>query len=122
MQGGYKKFYETEIWKQAFILQKEVFNLTQTFPKDERYGLIDQLNRSTNSVLANFAEAEGRYHYLDRVRVLYIVRGEIQETQSHLIVAASRGYVSRDVSTALVQEYEKIKKQVNGYIYSLIKN
>ncbi|OGH73890.1 MAG: hypothetical protein A3C90_03340 [Candidatus Magasanikbacteria bacterium RIFCSPHIGHO2_02_FULL_51_14] len=116
MSTKYSKFYQTEIWKEAYELQKEVFAMTQTFPKHERYGLGSQLDNSSNSVCANIAEEHGRYYFADKVRVLYIVRGEIEETQSHLIVAQSRGYATKEKSTELVHRYEKLAIRINGRI------
>lgn len=51
--------------------------------------------------------------------MLYIVRGEIEETQSHLIVATSRGYINKDDSASLIKNYEGVKIKVNNYISSL---
>lgn len=116
----YKKFYQMELWKEAFELQKQIFEITKDFPNKEEYGLISQLNRSSNSVLANLAESHGRYHYLDKIRVLYIVRGEIEETQSHVIVAKSRNYIIREKQIELVNKYEEVKMKVNKYINNLI--
>lgn len=116
--GGkeYKKFYETDLWQDAYELQKEVFALTKNFSKDERFGLNSQLNNSSNSVCANIAEEHGRYYFKDKIRVLYIVRGELEETQSHLIVAQSREYLPREKCTELVNKYEKLKMKLNGRI------
>lgn len=122
MEGVFKKFYDKDVWRTAYQLQKNIFDLTQSFPRQENYGLIDQLNRSTNSVLANMAEADGRYHYSDKVRILYIVRGEIQEVQSHLIVATSRNYLEKKISVELINQYESVKKSVNCFISSLLRN
>ena len=121
-EAEYKKFYEKSIWQEAFTLQKEIFSLTMNLPRTEQYGLVDQLNRATNSVLANIAESDGRFHYADKARVLYIARGEIQEVQSHLMVAQSRGYLNKEECTGYINGYEEIKKQINGYIYSLVRS
>jgi four helix bundle protein len=115
----YHKFYEMEIWKERFGLQKEIFELTRSFPKDEKYGLISQINDSSNSVIANIAESHGRYHFADKIRVLYIVRGEIEETQSHLLVASSRNYCLREQSVLIINKYEKLKMKLNSYISSI---
>lgn len=112
----YKKFFEEKDWKDGYELQKKVFKLTTSFPKDEEFGLKRQLNNSSNSIIANMAEAHGRYHFMDKVRVLYIVRGEIEETQSHLIVSQSRGYIAKEVSIEIISKYENLKKQINGKI------
>lgn len=116
MTKKYQKFYELDIWQRAYKLQKEVFELTQTYSKDERFGLISQTNNSSNSVVANIAESHGRFYYADKIRVLYIARGEIEETQSHLFVAYSRNYVQSKEVNHLVGEYEKLKIGVNNYI------
>lgn len=119
MTKEYKKFYETDIWIEAYELQKDVFDLTRKFPKEEKYGLGGQLNDSSNSVVANIAESHGRYHFADKIRVLYIIRGEVEETQSHLIVAVSRRYASKEEITHLVERYERLKMKINGYIGDL---
>lgn len=112
----YKKFFEDELWLQAFELQKDVFKLSIRFPDNEKYELRSQINNSSNSVMANIAEEHGRYHFSDKIRVLYIVRGEIEETQSHCLCAVSRGYVEKDEVISLINGYENLKKTLNGRI------
>jgi four helix bundle protein len=116
MTFTYKKFHETELWKEAFLLQKEVFQLTQQYPRNELYGLSSQSDDASNAVCANIAEAHGRYYFGDKVRVLYIARGEIEEMQSHLFVATSRGYINKEISVSLVNKYEDLKKQLNNAV------
>lgn len=115
-EKGYLKFYEMDIWKDAFELQKEIFILTKTFPKHERYGLSGQMDDASNSVCANIAECHGRYHFADKIRVLYIVRGEIEETQSHLLIAESRSYITTEIMKHLAQRYEQLKIKINNTI------
>lgn len=113
------KFYELSIWKQGYDLLMEVYNLTEKYPSEEKYAITSQLRRSANSVIANIAEAHGRYHYADKIRVLYISRGEIQETQSHLSVAWGRKYITLQEFQNLSRSYENLKVGINNYINSL---
>lgn len=115
----YKKFYEMDIWKEAYGLQKHVFDFTQSYPKDERFGLVSQTNDSANSVVANIAESHGRFYYADKIRVLYTVRGELEETQSHLMVAFSRQYINKEACNKTINDYENLKKRINNYINNL---
>ena len=108
-----------DIWQVGYSLQKEIYKLVLTFPKREMYSLSDQLLRSANSVIANIAESHGRFHFADKIRILYITRGEIEETQSHLIVACSRKYLIQEECRKLIDEYERLKIKVNNYISSL---
>lgn len=117
----YKSFYEDDIWLEAYELQKIVFELSKKFPSDEKYSLKSQINSSSNSVMANLAESHGRYHFADKIRVLYIVRGEIEETQSHLICAVGRGYLVKEETTLIIKRYEILEKRLNGQISDFIK-
>lgn len=72
-----------------------------------------------NGVAAAIAEAYGRYYFADKVRVLYVGRGECLETQSHLSVALGKGYITKDVFTFLDNEYSGLAKGINSYVLNL---
>ena len=116
-----KKFYELNIWKKGYELLMKVYEVTGKYPPEEKYGLVPDTRRSANSVIANIAEAHGRYYFADKVRVLYISRGEAEETQSHLRVALGRNYISKDDFEYLDNEYEGLKIGINNYIQSISK-
>ncbi|MFA7314895.1 MAG: four helix bundle protein [Candidatus Magasanikbacteria bacterium] len=112
----YKKFYQTDIWKSAFELLKTVYNLTKKYPDEEKYSLFSQTRRSSNSVLANIAEGHGRFFFKDKIRVMYIVRGELEETQSHLWVAYSQKYIKKEEWLKIEKDYETLKVKINNQI------
>ena len=117
-----KGFYELNIWKKGHALLMEIYKITATFPKEEKYGLTAQLGDSGNSVIANIAEAHGRYYFADKVRVLYTSRGECEETRSHLRVALGLKYINKKVFINLDKEYEGLSKGISSYIRSIRKN
>jgi len=117
-----KGFYDLNIWKKGYALLMEIYKITATFPKEEKYGLTAQLRDSGNSVIANIAEAHGRYYFADKARVLYMSRGECQETRSHLRVALGLRYIDKTVFNHLDEEYEGLSKGISSYIRSLKKN
>jgi len=104
------------IWQKASELVKKIYFLTREFPREERFGLTDQMHRSANSVAANIAEAHGRYHFADKIRVLYQARGECFETQSHLSIALNLGYITKEVFVRIDKEYEGLGVGINAYI------
>ncbi|MBD3311018.1 MAG: four helix bundle protein [Candidatus Magasanikbacteria bacterium] len=112
----YKEFHELEIWKEGYNLLMKIYKLSATFPEFEKYSLKSQITRSANSIIANIAEAHGRYFYKDKVRVFYIARGEIMETRSHLSVAFGNKYTSEEEFKNLDQEYKKLTKKLNSFI------
>ena len=58
-----KNFKDTTLYKKAFAMAMEVFEISKSFPKEERYALIDQVRRSSRSVCANLAEAYRKRQY-----------------------------------------------------------
>ena len=116
-----KGFCELNIWKKGYALLMEIYRITGRFPKEERYGLSAQMRNSANSVIANIAEAHGRYYFADKTRVLYTARGECEETRSHLRVALGLKYIESNVFSNLDEEYEGLSKGISSYIRSLKK-
>lgn len=112
----YKDFHDLDIWKQGYELLMHIYTLSNHFPSEEKYGLSSQLTRSANSVIANIAEAHGRFSYQDKIRVLYIARGEILETRSHLAVAFGRKYIEPNIFQHLNREYTTLTKRLNIFI------
>ena len=115
-------FKQLDIWKSGYRLVLKIYQLTKQFPQTERYGLIDQMRRSANSVIANIAESQGRYFFKDKIRVLYLSRGEIFEMRSHLKVAHGLEYLSQNKFDTLDKEYEGLLVGLNRYINYLAKS
>jgi four helix bundle protein len=118
---SYKKFYENTIWQQGANLLEKIYYITKDFPSDEKYALKSQIRRSSNSVIANIAESHGRFFYKDKIRVLYISRGEVEETRSHLLIAKKLNYINNECYEKLEEEYEKLIININSYIIDLNK-
>lgn len=116
-----KDFRELEVWKTGLSLLIEIYKITAKFPRSEIYGLVDQIRRSANSIIANIAESQGRFSFADRVRVLYLARGEIFEVRSHLSVAHELKYIDKVTFEKLDSSYEVLAKQTSSLINYLEK-
>lgn len=115
----YKAFYQLPIWQNGAKLLEEIYKITKIFPSEEKYALTSQLRRSANSVIANIAESHGRFFYKDKVRVLYIARGEVEESRSHLLVAYKLNYLTQEKYLEMNQAYNLLSKGINSYIINL---
>ena len=116
-----KDFRELEVWKTGLSLLIEIYKITAKFPRSEIYGLVNQIRRSANSIIANIAESQGRFSFADRVRVLYLARGEIFEVRSHLSVAHELKYIDKVTFEKLDSSYEVLAKQTSSLINYLEK-
>jgi four helix bundle protein len=112
-------FRKLAIWNEGMSLLVKVYALSATFPSQERYSLTDQLRRAANSVIANIAEAQGRYYIKDKIRVLYQSRGEIEEVKSHLLVAEKLAYGNTLNIHELIDGYATLGRRLNAFIRSI---
>ncbi len=97
-------------------LVRGVYGTTRLFPKEEVYGLTNQLRRAAVSVAANIAEANGRNYKKDSIQFLHIARGSLYETETLLIVAQIAGYLEAPTYTELSEKVNSCLKLLNGYI------
>lgn len=109
--GTYK---DLTVYKRAFGLMMEVFELSKTFPKDEMYGLTSQIRRSSRSVCASIAEAyrKRRYpaHFISKVTDSDM---ENSETQVWLDVAAACKYISEQQCNDLQSKSGEVGRLLN---------
>lgn len=91
-------------------------------PSEEKWSLVHQLRRSSQSIPANIAEGHGRFYFQDNVRFCYIARGSLEETISHIVLAYQVGYISEMTYQSITQEGESLNRLINGYIAFLKKS
>ena len=80
-------FRDLDVWKLAMQLARAVYVLTADFPREERYGLSSQLQRSAVSIPSNIAEGNGRKSTRDYTRFVSIASGSAAELQTQLLLA-----------------------------------
>lgn len=111
MEAGSKIRRHTEliVYQRAFSVAMKVFTLSKSFPKDERYSLVDQVRRSSRSVCANLAEAWRKRRYNAAfVSKLSDSEAEAAETQVWIQFAVECNYVEPDQARILYAEYDEI--------------
>jgi len=109
-------FEKLRIWKKAYELMLGVHEVCKTLPRDERYRLRDQAERSSSSVVDCIAEAHSTYYYNDKIKTLYDARREAGETQSHLRKMEGKNYITSEKADELISEYEGLIRGINALI------
>ena len=112
-------FEDLEVWKEARKYRITISELVKTFPREEKYKLVDQLIRSARSISANIAEGYGRYHYQENIQSCRQARGSLMETLDHLICANDEKYLDDELLNKLRVHYALVLKILNGYILYL---
>lgn len=92
---GSKSFTDLDVWKTGHKMVLKVYELTANFPRDELYGLISQMKRSSASVTANIAEGFGRIGSREKEQFYRIAAGSLFELKDQLLIAYDVGYINR---------------------------
>ena len=109
-----KSVDDLEVYKLALELQRKIFEVTKSFPKEEMYSLTDQVRRSSRSVGANVREAWAKRRYPAHfVSKLSDSDGESEETMHWLISALDCKYIDASTKVELVSEYKHVSGMLN---------
>lgn len=116
MVSSYK---DLKVWQRSIDLVKDVYLLTDSFPKSEIYGLTSQIRRASISVPSNIAEGAGKKSSKDYIRFLDISLGSLAELETQLIISVKIGYLTQDAVDNCFNEIMELGKMLHGLIKSL---
>ena len=87
-----KTFQDLLVWRKAHEFVLEVYRYTESFPRHEIYGLVQQMRKAAVSIPANIAEGFKRRGKTDKARFMNIAEGSLEESRYYLILAHDLGY------------------------------
>ena len=106
-------FRELRVYRAAVALQQAVFESSKSWPREEKFSLIDQVRRSSRSIGANVAESWAKRNYpLHFVSKLTDADGELQETSHWLLTALTCKYIADSEHTRLQSQIGEIGKML----------
>ena len=114
-----QSFRDLEIWRVGLDLVSDVYRLTAAFPREERYGLASQLQRSAVSVPANIAEGSRQDSTMALIRYLRHALASGAELETHLEIARRLRYAREEDIRALERQIVSIAKMTHALIASL---
>lgn len=100
------RYKELMAWKLAIEIVKDIYQVTDSFPKQEQFGLTNQIRRAAVSIPSNIAEGAGKYTSGDFCRFLSIAMGSCNEVETQLIISYELGYIR-------LNEYKKTKEKLS---------
>jgi len=116
-----RDYTKIEAWKLADELTVAVYQATQSFPREEIYGITSQLRRASYSVPANIAEGSSRESKKDYLHFLYISRGSLSETQYFVHLSRLLDYLSDSAAQRLMVQTRQTFPAVSACLHGLIK-
>lgn len=109
-----RHFRDLEVYQRAFALAMRIYEMTKTFPNEERYSLVDQIRRSSRSVCSNIAEAwrKRKYEAVFKNKLTDAMQ-EASETQCWLEFCLACKYIENSLFNELDSEYEEVLSMLN---------
>ena len=108
-----------DVWKRAIDFVVTVYKMTESFPRDERFGLISQIRRAAVSVAANIAEGAGRHTSKEFKYFLSNAQGSVSELATELLIAQRLGYLKKENFDIGNRELTSIGRMILGLSRSL---
>lgn len=116
-----KRYCDLVAWQKAMDLVEEVYKISKGFPKEELYGLTNQLRRAAVSVPSNIAEGQSRGSR-DFVRFLSIAQGSLSEVETQMEIAVRLGYTKNADLTRFDDLVAEVGRLLNGLSNSIEKH
>lgn len=116
-----KTHNDLDVWKRSIELVTEIYTITKSFPKDELYGLVNQIRRAAVSIPSNIAEGAARKNTKEFIQFLYIALGSISELETQIIISQKLSYLDQTKSNKLLKEVIQIISMLLGLIKFLNK-
>ncbi len=113
------RYEDLEIYKISVEVAIEVYKLTKKFPKEETYGITDQLKRAVTSIGANIAEGFGRFYFKDKLVFFYHSRGSLFEVKHFLEISFRMGYITSEEKNDLFAKLDNLSVKLNNFINSI---
>ncbi len=111
-----KSFTELNAWQEAHRLALTIYQLTNNFPKDERYSLADQMRRAAISITSNIAEGFSRHSSGEKRQFYSMARGSSTELQNQLILGRDLNYINEEKFKEVFKQSVIVNKLINGLI------
>lgn len=110
------EYVNLDVWIELRKLTNLVYDLTKNYPKEEIFGLTNQMRRCAVSVPSNIAEGCGRSTSKDTIHFLFIARGSLYELEAQLYLSSDQNYLDEEKLNLILNQIILCEKLLNGFI------
>lgn len=109
-----RNFRDLDVWKSSVLFVKKIYQITDTFPATEKYGLSSQISRCAVSIPSNIAEGCSRNSQRDFSRFLQISLGSSFELETQIEIAKELNFIKDEQYFNLISELHSIQKRIQA--------
>ena len=119
MTGKIKTYRDLDIWNSGIQIVKDIYEITENFPKYELYGLTSQMRRAGISIPSNIAEGFRRYHNKEYKQFLYVSLGSCAELETQITISKELEYISEEKEAFLLEKTDHLSRMIMNLIKKL---
>jgi four helix bundle protein len=112
-----KGHHKLDVWKRGIEFVTKIYKLTESFPRSEIYGLVQQMRKSAVSIPSNIAEGAGRNSKNEFKQFLSIAQGSLAELETQLLISRNLGFV-KELDSLLI-ELDELSRMIIGLVRTL---
>jgi len=112
-------FKKLNIWVKSIALVKEIYLISNKFPKEEQYGLTSQMKRAAVSIPANIAEGSAKSSNKDFSRFLEFSLGSIFELETLIIIAKELKYINEETFSSIDKQIQEVELMIKSFLSQL---
>lgn len=114
MQEFEYSFEKLEVWKESIQLVKMIYKLTDSFPNEEKFGLVSQLRRASVSISSNLSEGTSRITSKDKAHFTTMAFSSAMEVLNQLIIAKELNFIDEETLREARSRIAKITNMLNA--------
>lgn len=112
-------FTELTVWQKSMDLSADIYAAVKLLPREETYGLSDQMRRAVISIPSNIAEGNQRASKREYSQFLYIAKGSLAELITQIMLCERLGYMKKEKKEQLIEQCFEIGRMLSGLINKL---
>jgi four helix bundle protein len=105
-----KTHHDLDVWKMSIDFAVELYRITESFPRQEKFGMISQIRRAGVSIASNIAEGASRNSAKEFRYFIAVALGSATEIETHLEIASRLGYIRKEVKE--IEVLHRIRKML----------
>jgi four helix bundle protein len=115
-----QSFEQLIVWQKAHQYVLSIYQMTRKYPKEEMFGLVNQMRRAAISITANIAEGYIRIGSKEKLRFYNISQGSLEETRNFIILSKDLDYISEEDKNLLSDQASEVSRLLNAYCKGII--
>jgi len=114
-----QNFKDLHVWQRGMALAKLIYEITRTFPSDERFGLVAQMRRAAVSIPSNVAERQARHTTGEFVQFISHAEGSLAELETQLHLSLELTFCPQSEAISTLEVMEELRRMLNALSHKL---